>query len=159
MEIQNQLDLCLRLVIAAFLSAVVGLDRERTDHAAGLRTHMLVGIGSALFTGLGIFAFGPSEPSRIAAQVVVGIGFLGAGTIFRAKDRGGVHGLTTAAGVWAVAAIGMACGAGYYLVATVAVILIWFVLVILGRWERSYGLRAKSPNRAEAPPEQPPNNM
>lgn len=152
MDTQQQLELCLRLVVAAFLSAIVGYNRERQDHSAGLRTHMLVGLGSALFTGLGIFAFGPSEPSRVAAQIVTGIGFLGAGTIFRAKGSDGVRGLTTAAGIWAVSAIGMACGAGYYLVAAVAVILIWFVLVILGRWER-WMMRRDKRDRQKQPAE------
>jgi putative Mg2+ transporter-C (MgtC) family protein len=115
-------EIAFRLVIAAALSGLVGLEREWRERTAGLRTHMLVGVGSALFTLVSAYGFNDflvggssvvrADPSRIAAQIVTGIGFLGAGAILRQGLN--VRGLTTAAGLWVVAAIGMAVGAGYY---------------------------------------------
>jgi putative Mg2+ transporter-C (MgtC) family protein len=134
-------DVLLRLAVAAALTGAIGLERELRERAAGLRTHMLVGVGSALFTivsayGWGDFRFSTAEgvvfdPTRIAAQIVTGIGFLGAGAIIRQGLT--VRGLTTAAGLWVVAAIGMAAGAGYYSAALIAT---GIVLVGLGpfRW-------------------------
>jgi putative Mg2+ transporter-C (MgtC) family protein len=135
MSLELQLDASLRLLVAAFLSAAVGFNRERFDHPAGLRTHMLVGIGACLFTIMSMLAFPGGDPSRIASQIVVGIGFLGAGSIIQTNRRG-VRGITTAAGIWATAAIGMACGTGLYLLATLAAILIWTVLAVVGRLEK-----------------------
>lgn len=122
-------ELFLRLLVAAILGSLVGWERERAQRPAGLRTYMLVAFGSALFTVLSSTAFAgaATDPSRIAANIVVGIGFLGAGTIFRAGES--VRGLTTAAGLWAIAAIGMAAGVGEYLLAIISTLL---VLVILG---------------------------
>ena len=121
-------DILLRMVVAAALTGAIGLERELRERAAGLRTHMLVGVGSALFTivsayGWGDFTFSTRggvtfDPTRIAAQIVTGIGFLGAGAIIRQGLS--VRGLTTAAGLWVVAAIGMAAGAGYYSAALIA---------------------------------------
>ena len=114
-------DSLLRLVVAAALGAVIGIERELDEKAAGLRTHMLVCSGSALFTLVSAYGFAgviqgtrvvSYDPSRIAAQIVTGIGFLGAGVIFRQGFT--VRGLTTAASLWLVAAIGMATGAGYW---------------------------------------------
>lgn len=122
-----ELDLVIRLVVSALLGGIIGYEREQREKPAGLRTHMLVSIGACLFTILSIYAFGDrSEPSRIASNVVVGIGFLGAGTIVHARGR--VSGLTTAASVWTVAAIGMAIGTGLYIVGFVASLLIYIVL-------------------------------
>lgn len=116
-----------RLFIAAILSGLVGFEREVHLKAAGFRTHMLVGTGAALFTLLSINAFGSrSDPARVAAQIVTGIGFLGAGAIF--KEGASVKGLTTAAGLWTVAAIGMAAGAGSLLLAVVATAVVLLVL-------------------------------
>jgi putative Mg2+ transporter-C (MgtC) family protein len=127
-------EIALRLIIAAALSGLVGLEREWRERTAGLRTHMLVGVGSALFTLVSAYGFNDflvggsnvvrADPSRIAAQIVTGIGFLGAGAIIRQGLS--VRGLTTAATLWVVAAIGMAAGAGYYggAVITTAVVLI-----------------------------------
>jgi putative Mg2+ transporter-C (MgtC) family protein len=124
----------LRVVIAAVLGGAVGLERELRDREAGFRTHMLVSIGSALFTIVSAYAFRDflvnggavvrADPTRIAAQIVTGIGFLGAGAIIRQGLS--IRGLTTAATLWVVAAIGMAVGAGYYggAVITTAVVLI-----------------------------------
>jgi putative Mg2+ transporter-C (MgtC) family protein len=135
------LDLAARLAVAALLTGVIGLERELRERAAGLRTHMLVGVGSALFTIVSAYAWSDFvfsrqggtvlDPTRVAAQIVTGIGFLGAGAIIRQGIS--VRGLTTAAGLWVVAAIGMAAGAGYYSAALIATGL---VLVGLGpiRW-------------------------
>jgi putative Mg2+ transporter-C (MgtC) family protein len=116
------LDVLFRLAVAAGLGAAIGLERELDEKAAGLRTHMLVALGSALFTMVGAYGFEDffnaggnvvsSDPSRIAAQVVTGIGFLGAGVIFRQGFT--IRGLTTAASLWVVAAVGMAAGAGFW---------------------------------------------
>jgi putative Mg2+ transporter-C (MgtC) family protein len=124
-------DLLLRLGTAALLGSLIGLERQRLDKAAGLRTHMLVSVGSALVMIVSAYGFDrviqPGrvvlDPSRVAAQVVSGIGFLGAGTIVVRKLS--VHGLTTAASIWAVAAIGLAAGGALYgaAIATTAIIL------------------------------------
>ncbi len=120
------LDVLVRLGAAAILTGAIGAERELRERSAGLRTHMLVGVGSALFTLVSAYAWRDFEnaagtrfdPTRIAAQIVSGIGFLGAGAILRQGLS--VRGLTTAAGLWAVAAIGMACAAGYYPAAVIA---------------------------------------
>ena len=134
-------DIAVRLLVAAGLTGTIGLERELRDRTAGLRTHMLVGVGAALFTivsayGWTAFEFSARsgivfDPTRIAAQIVTGIGFLGAGAILRQGLT--VRGLTTAASLWIVAAIGMAAGAGFY---SAAVITTAIVLVGLGpfRW-------------------------
>jgi putative Mg2+ transporter-C (MgtC) family protein len=121
-DLAVQLDLSLRLLLAAVLGAMIGAEREIHDHPAGIRTHMLVALGSGLFTVLSIHGFGqgpgvPIDPTRIAAQIVSGIGFLGAGAIL--KDGIVIRGLTTAASLWATAAVGMAAGAGEYVIGTV----------------------------------------
>jgi putative Mg2+ transporter-C (MgtC) family protein len=125
----TQLDILLRLAAALVLGAAVGFEREFRGHPAGLRTMATVSVGSCLFTSLGFF-FLPghtTDPTRIAAQVVSGVGFLGAGAIFRSSDH--VRGLTTAAAVWVVAAIGMAAGFGLYTLAAggTAIVLIGLV--------------------------------
>jgi putative Mg2+ transporter-C (MgtC) family protein len=114
----------IRLVLAAVFGGVIGFQRERQERPAGLRTHILVSVGSALFMLVSIFDFGlESDPTRIAAQVVTGIGFLGAGTIIRQGNI--VTGLTTAASLWSVAAVGLAAGAGYYSAAAIGTLLIF----------------------------------
>ncbi len=123
-------DLTIRLLTAAVLGGAVGMERRYADKAAGLRTHMLVSMGSALFMIVSAHGFHDAvepgrvvlDPSRVAAQVVSGIGFLGAGTIMRRKES--VHGLTTAASVWAVAAVGLAAGGGMLVAAGLATALI-----------------------------------
>ncbi len=115
-DLALQADLVFRMLVAAVLGAAIGLEREIHEHPAGMRTHLLVALGSAIFTELSIYGFGtgpgsPSiDPSRVAAQVVSGIGFLGAGAIL--KYGTSIRGLTTAASLWAAAAIGMAAGSG-----------------------------------------------
>jgi putative Mg2+ transporter-C (MgtC) family protein len=126
----------LRVVVAAGLGGLVGLERELREREAGFRTHMLVSVGSALFTLVSAYGFHEflvgggnvvrADPTRIAAQIVTGIGFLGAGAIIRQGFS--VRGLTTAATLWVVAAIGMASGAGYYSAAVITTALVLFSL-------------------------------
>jgi putative Mg2+ transporter-C (MgtC) family protein len=124
-----------RLALAAVLGGAVGLEREYRQKPAGLRTNMLIALGSALFSILSIeLGAGTGSPDRIAAQVVTGIGFLGAGAILRSGDH--IHGLTTAATIWVNAAIGMAAGLGSYTVATVAAAITLVVLALLPWMEK-----------------------
>lgn len=120
-------DWLVRLSLAAALSGLIGFEREHRQKAAGLRTHMLVGLGAGLFTLISGIAFDTGDPSRIAAQVVSGVGFLGAGAIFR--EGASVRGLTTAAGLWAVAAVGMTAGAGLLMGAALATAIAFVILV------------------------------
>jgi len=126
----------LRILLGVALGGLVGLEREVRGQAAGLRTHILVAMGATLFTLVSIYGFTgltlsegqliPYDPSRVAAQIVVGIGFLGAGAIMRHGTS--VKGLTTAASLWVVAALGLAVGAGYYTGAIIASVLLLFIL-------------------------------
>ena len=133
-DVALQVDLSFRLLVAAGLGLAIGFEREIHGHPAGLRTHMLVALGSALFTVLSIDGFldkaaGTAlvDPTRIAAQIVSGIGFLGAGAIL--KDGIVIRGLTTAASLWATAAVGMAAGAGEHVIGVVAA-----VVIIVSLW-------------------------
>ena len=129
-------ELLLRLALAAALGALIGLERELREREAGLRTHLLVSLGSALFTVVSAYGFHEflasgeavvrADPTRIAAQIVTGIGFLGAGAIIRQGLS--VRGLTTAATLWVVAAVGMAAGAGYYSAAVISTVLVLLAL-------------------------------
>lgn len=115
-----EIDACLRLLLAALLGAGIGMERELAHKAAGLRTHILICLGSALFAVISVLGFsGNADPSRIAAGVVTGIGFLGAGVIVRGSSPDHVVGITTAASVWVTAAIGVAAGIGLPLIAIV----------------------------------------
>jgi putative Mg2+ transporter-C (MgtC) family protein len=144
-DLAAQFELSARIIIAAGLGALIGLEREIHGHPAGIRTHMLVALGSAIFTIMSIHGFGqdvdPSrvDPTRIAAQIVSGIGFLGAGAIL--KDGIVIRGLTTAASLWATSAVGLGAGAGEYIVAVVgsAVILfsLWPINAIVERFRGS----------------------
>ncbi len=107
----------LRVLLAGALAGLIGFQRERVGKPAGLRTHALIGIGAALFTLVGMFGFASGDPSRVSAGVVTGIGFLGAGMILH-RSGGVIEGLTTAATIWLVAAIGVASAAGMYVIAT-----------------------------------------
>lgn len=122
-------DVLIRIVLALLASALVGLEREKTKHAAGMRTHMLVCVGATLITLVSMDVF-PEDPARVAAGIVTGIGFLGAGTIFR--DKNNVRGLTTAASIWAVAGVGLAIGTGALFIAAVATVAMLITLE-LGR--------------------------
>jgi putative Mg2+ transporter-C (MgtC) family protein len=125
-------ELILRIFVAAVLGGIIGLEREYRAKEAGFRTHFLVAMGSALFMVVSAYGFSDAmnnelqrwDVSRVAAQVVSGIGFIGAGTIIFRKDANVVSGLTTAAGVWVVAAIGLACGGGMYKVAIASSLLV-----------------------------------
>src|SRR5687767_9321119 len=127
----TDLELLARLALAAILGMIVGFEREHAGHTAGVRTHLLVAVGSALFTELSFMAFGSSDAdaARVAAQVVTGIGFLGAGAILRYGRV--VRGLTTAASIWAVAALGMAAGTGEYTLGIGATVIILLALAPL----------------------------
>ena len=128
-DLSVDLAYAIRLIIAAALGALIGLEREIHDHPAGMRTHLLVSVGSAGFTVLSIAAFPApgADPARIAAQIVTGIGFLGAGAIL--KEGATIRGLTTAASLWATAAVGMAAGAGAWITAVAITI-----IVIVSLW-------------------------
>jgi putative Mg2+ transporter-C (MgtC) family protein len=135
----------LRLAVAIVLGAAIGFEREIKEHSAGMRTLALVSIGSALFTIVSAYGFLALlsiprlvlDPTRIASYIVAGIGFLGAGTIFLSSQSEKVKGLTTAATIWVVAAVGLACGAGMLLEAVVTTVLVLFILVVLPFIERA----------------------
>lgn len=124
-----ELDMILRLLLSAVLGAVIGYQRERAGKQAGLRTNTLICVGAALFTVVSIYGFDADDTARVAAGVVTGIGFLGAGAIIRSGE-GILAGLTTAATIWAVAGIGLAAGAGLYVASAVATAIILAVLLI-----------------------------
>lgn len=125
------IEITLRLLIALVLGGVIGIEREYRSKDAGFRTHFLVALGSALFCIVSQYGFGfdLKDSSRVAAQVVSGIGFLGAGTIIFQKNV--VRGLTTAAGLWVTAAIGLACGSGMYAAASIATAIVIIGLEVL----------------------------
>ncbi|TLS50755.1 MgtC/SapB family protein [Paenibacillus antri] len=135
-------DLTVRMVLAVVLGGIIGLEREWSNHAAGFRTHILVCIGSASIMLLSIYGFSEFvhetnvriDPARLSAQVISGIGFLGAGAIMRHGLT--VSGLTTAASIWVVAAIGLCAGAGFYYGAILCTILVFIILQVLNRWEK-----------------------
>ena len=133
------------IVLAVVLGAAIGLEREISGKAAGLRTNVLICLGAAVFTIISRHLAGPDSATRIAAQVVTGVGFLGAGAII--QDRGGVHGLTTAATIWLVASIGMACGAGFYKLAAVTTAVGIAVLLGLVPLTKPFERRAKKLSR------------
>ena len=145
LTLETQLDLALRLTVGLVLGAAIGLERELQRQPAGFRTHSLVSLGAALFTVVSAYGFSGDlvDPTRIAAQIVSGIGFIGAGTIL--QHRGHIRGLTTAASLWSVAAIGTAAGAGLYVVAVVGTVLILVILSILDRVEEFARRRLRLP--------------
>ena len=140
-----------RLSLACLFGGLVGLERERKNWAAGMRTHMIVCLGSSLIMIVSAYGFEDLlhidkidlDPSRIAAQVVSGIGFIGAGTIMFTKGAGTVRGLTTAAGLWTVAGIGLATGSGMFIAASVATVLAIIILWALQPLEKYYAQRFK----------------
>ena len=134
----------LRLTVAALLGAAIGIERDLRKRPAGIRTSLFVSLGAALFTILsGVVAqrLGDSGSTRIASNIVQGVGFLGAGAILR--DGGSIVGMTTAATIWVEAAIGMSAGAGLYAVAEFSTALVLFALVVLGWCEQRFGFRAR----------------
>jgi putative Mg2+ transporter-C (MgtC) family protein len=154
---ETQLDVVFRVFVALCIGAAIGIEREYRGHAAGVRTLAMVSVGSCIFTAVGVFAFPGhvTDPTRIAAQVVTGVGFLGAGAIFRAED--GVKGLTTAATVWVVAALGMSVGFGLYLIATAAAVIVLIGLVLVRPLEIRFLRPPNHPmrRRDDEPPEIP----
>lgn len=141
-------EVLIRLGLAALLGGAIGMERERKDWAAGLRTHMMVCVGAALTMMVSAYGFEDIlgtphvelDPSRIAAQVISGIGFIGAGTILFLK-QGTVRGLTTASGLWTVAAIGLATGGGMYFAALIATVLALIILWVLQPFEKRISAR------------------
>ncbi|HEY9736854.1 MAG TPA: MgtC/SapB family protein [Trichocoleus sp.] len=136
-------ELGLRLTIALLAGALVGYERQAHKHAAGLRTHILVSLGSALFVlipiQIGIAAADPGELSRVVQGIVTGVGFIGAGVIFHRQHRNGVaeaRGLTTAAGIWVVASLGVASGCGLWPLVLLGTIFTWVTLSTLRMVER-----------------------
>ncbi|HEY4681956.1 MAG TPA: MgtC/SapB family protein [Candidatus Acidoferrales bacterium] len=144
MRIDLTLSIAGRILLAAFLGGIIGLEREIRRKPAGLRTNMFICVGSALFTILSAELakiFG-GEPVRIAAQLIPGIGFIGAGSILHA--RGSVVGLTTAATIFVIASIGMAVGGGMYLTGIFTTFFLLFALWALGRFERRFDLKTQT---------------
>lgn len=143
-------EVLLRLVLASLFGALIGLERERKDWAAGLRTHMMVAVGSCLIMLVSAYGFADViaidgidlDPSRVAAQVVSGIGFIGAGAILFSR-QGRVRGLTTAAGLWTVAAIGLATGGGMYFAAAITTLIALIILWLLNPLESIYSSKFK----------------
>jgi len=142
--VPTELQLLVRLLVAAALAGVLGFERERARKSAGLRTHMLVSIAAALYTTIGqlsVAEISPhtdvlrADPIRAVQAVAIGIGFLGSGVIFVSRQEERVQGLTTAASIWAAAAIGLAAGLGHYVLAAGATLLLLFVLRVLARFD------------------------
>jgi putative Mg2+ transporter-C (MgtC) family protein len=159
LTLETEVQLALRLAVGLVLGAIIGFERELHRQPAGFRTHSLVSLGAALFTVVSAFGFGGVmvDPTRIAAQIVSGIGFIGAGTIL--QYRGNIRGLTTAASLWSVAAIGTAAGAGLFVVATIGTILILVVLTILDRVEGYAARRLQLPPPGfKLPEDEPPHD-
>ena len=156
MSVELQVELTVRLVVALLLGAIIGWEREMQRMPAGFRTHALVALGSAVFTVVSAYAFtGPgSDPTRVAAQIVSGIGFLGGGAILH--HGGSVRGLTTAASLWAVAAVGMAAGAGLFVMAAVSAVLVIVALEVFQRLERSLKRRFNLPAGGRTQPTDEP---
>lgn len=157
LTLDTEINLAVRLGVGLILGAIIGFERELHRQPAGFRTHSLVSLGAALFTVVSAFGFGGPgvDPTRIAAQIVSGIGFIGAGTIL--QYRGHIRGLTTAASLWSVAAIGTAAGAGLFIVATLGTLLILVILSILDRVEDFARHRLRlPPDRYDLPtPDEP----
>lgn len=135
----NLLSVILRLLLSALAGAAIGVERAAHGRAAGLRTHMTVALGSAMTVMVGLYAIQvmglDSDPLRISAQVISGLGFLGAGTILLRRGGSQIQGLTTAAGLWTVATIGIAMGIGFYEGALIATIAVTLILSIISRVE------------------------
>ncbi len=136
----QQFETSLLLLLAVLLSALLGADRERREKSAGLRTHILVGLGAALLGIISRFGFESGDPGRVAASAISGISFLGAGVIIVRQNR--VHDLTTAGSIWLTAAIGLTAGTGAWLLAIMTTLLGWFTLYALYQFEhRVYGTK------------------
>lgn len=138
----SELDIVIRILLTVILTGAIGAEREWSGRPAGLRTHILVGVGAALVMLISMYGFGgTNDPARLAAQVVSGIGFLGAGAILR--DRGDITGITTASTIWIVAMIGLAVGNGFFFGAIVATAIVIFTLIVLRYIEAFINHRTK----------------
>lgn len=160
MDTAVQLDVVIRLLVALLVGALIGAEREYRGHSAGIRTMGMVSVGSCLFTAAGFFLLAGhvTDPTRIAAQVVTGVGFLGAGAIFRSGSD--VHGLTTAATVWVVAALGMAAGFGLYVIAGFGTAVVLAGLILIRPVERRlFRRRRNGPSDSMDEPEAPLNDL
>lgn len=124
-----ELEMVLRVLLAILLGGIIGFQRGKAEKPAGLRDIILICTGAALFTVVSVYGFGVADQARVAAGIVTGIGFLGAGAIIR-RSEGGVKGLTTAATIWITAGIGMAAGSGMYIIASVTTLLVLAVLLL-----------------------------
>ena len=136
----NAVSIAVRIILAVVIGGCIGLDRGRHGRAAGLRTHILVCLGAAMTTMIGLYVSdelgSPGDPLRMGSQVVSGIGFLGAGTIM-IRNRSHITGLTTAAGLWATACIGLGIGVGFYEGVLIAFCVVVFTITVLTRLEKS----------------------
>ncbi|MDO9537404.1 MAG: MgtC/SapB family protein [Thermoplasmata archaeon] len=134
-----------KILLSIFCGSLIGLERELRDKPAGMRTYMLISVGATLFTMVSIYFTeqwtGNADPLRVAAQIVTGVGFLGAGTIMFARGR--ISGLTSAAAIWTSAAIGMTIGLGMPLFAIIVTLLVVISLILLGQVERTLGLKGR----------------
>jgi putative Mg2+ transporter-C (MgtC) family protein len=153
--VAHELDIVFRLLLAAAAGAAIGIEREMKDRPAGLRTHMLTALASAVFTILTFEIYeaskSTSDPIRVIEAVTAGVAFLAAGAII--QGRTGVYGLTTGAGMWMAGALGVACGAGYYVLALIATVLTVLILAALKRMEAGLGgdQKVASTSRPELP--------
>lgn len=151
-EIEQTTRVVWRMAMALALGAAIGWDRERRDAEAGLRTHMLVALGAALFVLVPLEAgMNDEQLSRVVQGLVSGIGFLGAGAVLKDSDEGRIHGLTTAATIWATAAVGIAAGLGHTGTAAIATVFILLVLVWLRRLGESINRRRHDQDDKRAP--------
>lgn len=145
----SEMELTIRILFALAIGGLIGLEREFGQHSAGFRTHILVCLGSALIMLLSLYGFSVfmdepnvrADPARLAAQVISGIGFLGAGTILRTGNS--ISGLTTAASLWVVAALGLAVGAGFYYGAMLTTVLVLICLFVLNKLEKVFSRKRK----------------
>jgi putative Mg2+ transporter-C (MgtC) family protein len=142
-DLVESIRVVLRILAATLVGAVVGYERERTGKSAGLRTHMLVSLGSAIFVLAALEAGTPIEDlSRVIQGVAAGIGFIGAGAILKLADARVIEGLTTAAGIWLTAALGVAAGLGRFGVAAISAVMAWLILAVVSRLEKPLSRRA-----------------
>ena len=134
-----------KILLSIFCGSLIGFERELKDKPAGIRTYMLISTGATIFTLIGVYVAqhweGNADPMRVGAQIVTGVGFLGAGTIMYARGR--ISGLTSAAAIWLSAAIGMAIGVDFIIFSVIITLLVVVALIFLGRIERSLGLKGK----------------
>ncbi len=134
-----------KIMLSIFCGSLIGFERELKDKPAGIRTYMLISTGATMFTLIGVYFAeqyqGTADPLRVAAQIVTGVGFLGAGTIM--FSRGRISGLTSAAAIWLSASIGMAIGVGFHIFSVIVVLLAVVTMVFLGRIERTLGNKGK----------------